>query len=628
MNIFLALLLLALGLSWTGSAHGRAPLADAIVDQAEDDPRTALALADAKLTEARQRGDGPLLVWLWLARAEVHLISEQPDEAAHDLGMAREALALLPEPVDEGLRLTWGLTQLASQRHRLPQAEMTAQLATLRPRIQALGDARLLCDLAMAEAQEKRRAGDIDGAWLAGEAYARCARQQGNPYSMANALTGLSVLRDLMVTDADGVRTSLDYAQAALIALDGYPARFRRSIIEWEIGATLIDKGNSEAAVEPLERALALSRELGDAAGVAIASTDLARVELVRQRPQAALARLGATVLPASLPVDWRANAAKVRLRALAQLRQPQVLGELALARALLDELPRDRSRSSLLAAMAEAWASQGRHQAAYDALQEAEALLDGLRGQQRDQQAVRLQSRYEATLRQAEARRLRAEGEQARLALQAEAARREGLWALIAALTVAATVGAAAVLHLWRTRRLAADLALRDELTDTPNRRAVATYAQAQAELASRLDAPLTLALIDLDHFKRVNDTWGHDGGDAVLRAFARSAQRVLRGQDRLGRWGGEEWLLVMPGTRENELDAVFQRLRTAFAQADIAGLPKPHGLTFSMGAAMLTGAHTDWMNTVNWADQALYRAKQLGRDQMRCAGNDEDAL
>ena len=112
----------------------------------------------------------------------------------------------------------------------------------------------------------------------------------------------------------------------------------------------------------------------------------------------------------------------------------------------------------------------------------------------------------------------------------------------------------------------------------------------------------------------------------DAVLRALCAAAQGVLRGQDRLGRWGGEEWLLVMPGTRGDELQAVFARLRLALAGQRVPGLPHPHGVTFSMGTAERSAATDSVDALIAEADRHLYRAKAQGRDAL-CGAAPPDA-
>ena len=145
---------------------------------------------------------------------------------------------------------------------------------------------------------------------------------------------------------------------------------------------------------------------------------------------------------------------------------------------------------------------------------------------------------------------------------------------------------------------------------------------AQTQWHHCRRLHIQLAVAMLDLDHFKRVNDTHGHDVGDAALKAFAEAARHALRSQDRMGRWGGEEWLLVAPGAGEAELLAIFQRIRERFVATPIEGLPFPHGLSFSMGGARYIEAeHADLDAVIHQADERLYRAKAGGRDQA-CVG------
>ena len=99
------------------------------------------------------------------------------------------------------------------------------------------------------------------------------------------------------------------------------------------------------------------------------------------------------------------------------------------------------------------------------------------------------------------------------------------------------------------RRRRQRADLVQRDALTGLPDRRAVLAFAQQQFALCRRLDIELSVALLDLDHFNQINERLGQGGGDRVLRAVAQAAGEVLRGQERIGRWGGDEWLLVKIG-------------------------------------------------------------------------------
>ncbi len=157
--------------------------------------------------------------------------------------------------------------------------------------------------------------------------------------------------------------------------------------------------------------------------------------------------------------------------------------------------------------------------------------------------------------------------------------------------------------------------LARQDELTGLPNRRHALEMMDYEARRAARELVPPSVCLIDLDHFKNINDTYGHSAGDAVLRLVATHAAKSLRSPDLLARWGGEEFLLVMPNTMLPDALVVVQRVRSALAQASIWQAQPELQVTFSAGvAARLPGESMD--ATVARADAALYQAKHSGRN------------
>lgn len=129
--------------------------------------------------------------------------------------------------------------------------------------------------------------------------------------------------------------------------------------------------------------------------------------------------------------------------------------------------------------------------------------------------------------------------------------------------------------------------------------------------------DRGFALALIDIDHFKGVNDNFGHSVGDAVLTAFGQACQRQLRSDDRLGRFGGEEFMLVMTGAEIPPVAAVFERLRQAVSKIAVEGYPLGRTLTFSMGATAVRLDETLLDAIIRRADEALYKAKHSGRDR-----------
>lgn len=157
--------------------------------------------------------------------------------------------------------------------------------------------------------------------------------------------------------------------------------------------------------------------------------------------------------------------------------------------------------------------------------------------------------------------------------------------------------------------------LAGRDELTGLSNRRRALELLAYEERRAVRQPVDACIAMIDLDLFKAVNDKHGHGAGDDVLRTFARHAGTVLREADILARWGGEEFLLLMPNTSKAEAERVIERLREIFSRAGQWHWNPELIVTFSAGLTTQRHGETSEV-TITRADEALYRAKARGRN------------
>lgn len=159
-------------------------------------------------------------------------------------------------------------------------------------------------------------------------------------------------------------------------------------------------------------------------------------------------------------------------------------------------------------------------------------------------------------------------------------------------------------------------EMAARDELTGLPNRRRMMTLLQEHATRHARGGPRFYVCIIDLDHFKSINDTFGHAAGDAVLRAFANQAQQVLRGTDMIGRWGGEEFLLLLPESPPGEPTLGVARLRDTLAVMPASPTLPELRVRFSAGFARYEdGEPID--QAIERADRALYAAKSAGRNR-----------
>jgi diguanylate cyclase (GGDEF)-like protein len=163
--------------------------------------------------------------------------------------------------------------------------------------------------------------------------------------------------------------------------------------------------------------------------------------------------------------------------------------------------------------------------------------------------------------------------------------------------------------------------LANHDALTALPNRRRTAELAMQALRDAAAQHKTLTVGIIDLDHFKTINDRCGHAVGDYVLTEFARIGRESLRASDIFGRWGGEEFLVVLPDTTLDTALAGLERLRVAALQIQLPSSADGLRVSFSAGVATNELGAKTLDDVVADADAALYEAKNHGRDLVRIA-------
>ncbi|MBT3391551.1 MAG: diguanylate cyclase [Chloroflexi bacterium] len=169
-------------------------------------------------------------------------------------------------------------------------------------------------------------------------------------------------------------------------------------------------------------------------------------------------------------------------------------------------------------------------------------------------------------------------------------------------------------------------ELAMHDELTGLWNRRAFYTHAQSELERSERMVHALSILLLDIDHFKLVNDRYGHLVGDRALIMLAETITKNLRSYDRAGRWGGEEFIILLPETSLNEAVEIAERLRIQVMNArlpvhveDQDNFDDELGIEISLGVATLNlGSAVSLDQLFDAADEMLYLAKRQGRNRV----------
>jgi diguanylate cyclase (GGDEF)-like protein len=409
-----------------------------------------------------------------------------------------------------------------------------------------------------------------------------------------------------------------------------------QEVIDWntahgltaELSASLYQRGRILSAQHEYGQAMAqyakarqMSASVHDVQGVAMAdmSTCDAYIELNELGAARQSCRSAAHIFAESRSGPWLKQTQALRSRI--ELAEGHADRALRMLDDVLDrggaDLP-PRRLAPLYYARSRSEAALHDYASAYEDLDDYVRRYSAQNDLDRSEQAAVATARFDADREIAQNAALRRE-----LALTTERLqrrKRELTWTIV--VIVLACLVMALLMRLLisnhRYRRELQRLAGQDSLTGLPNRRL--TSERATAALAAAAEhRPLSIALIDLDHFKSINDRYGHAVGDHVLREFAQLARKLLRSTDTLGRWGGEEFLLILPDTTIDAAVATVQRMRAATAELTPVDAACGLRVSFSAGIASRSGTAQSLDEVIACADAALYEAKRGGRDLLR---------
>jgi diguanylate cyclase (GGDEF)-like protein len=281
-------------------------------------------------------------------------------------------------------------------------------------------------------------------------------------------------------------------------------------------------------------------------------------------------------------------------------------------------ELEDDMMLSYALQYLSEALALAGDYQAGYEAQLELALARQRNRERINENLSQRLKIEYNLAQKELENKELVFQNKAQQLELESKRRVEKWQWtALVLALLLLTTLASRLYVYFHRSHQLRS-LALTDSLTGLANRRAIEAFSEEQYDQAEFTKSSISFIAFDIDYFKRINDSYGHEEGDNAIIHITKLAKKCLRSNDILARYGGEEFLAILPGADISQAGLIAQRICQTIAESPLIIKGKNIYLTVSIGVTMKSESDKNPGTTIRRADAALYDAKNSGRNQV----------
>lgn len=577
------------------------------------DPRRALQQAATRLQPLvhAPRPDAELVASLYAVQAQAYSILELADDARSASILGLNYATLVGDPVH--LDLLSAYAENIYDHEGMAAAVKTIEAARVRQPAGSLADTCLLITRGLLQYRQERSD-------LAIGSLTQAYRASTTPRFAEARFAAASALSMAM-------RSAGDYTQALALNQEAIDWDTKRdatlslSVDRFQRGKILNLMGQNAAAIDEFTEARKLSVQSADTQGVAFA--DLLNCTARMELGELERARTDCNDALRAFTAADTVDQAKESLGLLARIDLAQGRAEKArdtlnkvLDQGGADLLP-DRV-ASLYQWRARANADLHNFRDAYADLAEYARRFAAANDAERSRAAAAQRARFETDQEIARNALLKRE-----LGLSREQAQRQERELRWNAIVVTSGVLVIALLIYFllinrRYRQQLVKLASLDGLTGLPNRRRTAELATAALADAIAAQSPLTIAIIDLDHFKVVNDRCGHATGDLVLKEFARVGREALRTTDVLGRWGGEEFLLIMPEATLEFAAASLERVRTLMCGIHLPASGAGLRVSLSAGLAACHAHGRSLDELIARADSAMYTAKNAGRNRV----------
>ena len=420
-------------------------------------------------------------------------------------------------------------------------------------------------------------------------------------------------------------RDALDYIEQAELEFSSPDEAFRNALIMHEKAYSYAELGDYAQALSLFEQSIEVYRQLNEPLWQSYSKVNLVWIYNLLKRYDEALrlaseaeqelnqlsgADLSALNTNKGLLALYRAQSLTATARA------GEAIQYLRDAEHFLQMEANPRYLLLLYRAKAEAYGAVGDNDNAYTWLNRYVELNQQQQQQSREQQSQLLKIQFDSARQQERNQQLAAEKQLMQKHVSTLQLAQRWQYVALSLIALLLVILFSFALSLKRRNLKLHQLAMTDELTGIANRRRI--MMQAEQERVKALDTakPLSFLILDLDHFKQVNDKYGHDVGDTVLQQMSLTVSSMLREQDHFGRTGGEEFLIVLPDTDNEAAFAIAERLRRAISDISFADTPGKMRVTCSIGLSQFRPDEP--LNTsLGRADDALYQAKAAGRDQ-----------
>jgi diguanylate cyclase (GGDEF)-like protein len=615
-----SLTLLALA-SGGACADGGEPLAariETLTKLAWDDPKKALDSLLEVRDAIEQGGDVGV-------RAHWQFAYGSAQDSLGNLSVAehayRDAISLAEQAEDtkQEADAAYALALLLNQTERYPEAAEVASKYLLVAR--QAGDLRNASMLQQQLGRMFAGLGDEENALGQMKEALKTAEASGSEETLSFAEYNLGIAS----SEAGQYELAERFLQKSLEYDRAHNAPAQNIIIDLvRLGQAIGGRGDVDGAQRRLEEAIALAHPSGFAYEEALATTALSRLLLQGSRFADAVSasERALDLLSSGLMGNTgstRADALAAHARALAATGDHRAAAEefeeamrVYEGKGKLDEVAESRS------GLADAQAAMGDVRAAFESSRRAVIETKQANEQSRKRSRDALRIAYSVEREAAENERLKSQiaSQEAKLEEQVRRAR----WQRVAVSSLAVLLAVTLLVYFWqrRMRRELMSLATTDALTNVANRRAILAYGSEQMGESLEHNLPLSIVAMDIDHFKTINDRFGHDAGDRVLLKVSSLLRAGIRKRDMIGRLGGEEFLIILPGYDAEDAAAIADRLRDTLSKTDMSDVAPGLRVTSSFGVASLVDCNDDFSELLRHADRRLYRAKDVGRNKV----------